>query len=248
VLKISSNLRKGKLEEKWQFKTKYFANKKAFASFCSDFPEEMNQEFILQEFISGAYLGLGVAYQNNQLISAFQWQALREYEPGLGALRISQNLDQGLLKKAEVLCKAFNYDGVCEVEFRGHLNDPKNITLMEINPRLWGGVSLPYYCGIDFPHLAYQIYDGAKVSPQREYAVGVYSRNFLGDLKLLQKVLLSKGVGENNPNCQFSRVQVIKDFLFSLGRAQVHDLESLDDPRVFLMHYWNKIRRMLFRT
>ena len=241
VLKISLNLQKDKLAKKWQFKTKFFEDADSFCKFSADFPEEMGQEFILQEFCVGAYVSLGIAFQDGELVAAFQWQALREYEPGLGGFRISQEPHPLLVEQATRLCEAFHFNGVCEVEFRGNLHDPENIAIMEINPRLWGGTSLPCHCGVDFPWLAYQIYNGERAEKVERYKVGAYSRNFLGDVKWLIKVLSGSGVGEENPNFRYKKLPSLWQFIASLGRAEVHDLEDASDPKPFLMHYKQKL-------
>lgn len=240
VMKISLNLDKALLAKKWQFKTRFFQDAEDFSSFCADFPEEMGQEFILQEFIIGEYISLGIAWQDG-LVAAFQWRALREYEPGLGGYRISEEAHPKLVEQASKLCAEFNYNGVCEVEFRGKMDDPDNIAIMEINPRLWGGVSLPCHCGVDFPWLAYQIYDGQPADKVEQYRIGAYSRNLLGDVKWLYKVLSGKGVGGSNPNFSYQRLPALWQFISSLGRADVHDLENASDPRPFLMHYKQKL-------
>jgi|GEM_PF-5764012 len=240
VMKISLNLDKSLLSEKWQFKTRFFDDAESFAAFSADFPEDMGQEFLLQEFIIGAYISLGIAYQDG-LVAAFQWQALREYEPGLGGFRISQQAHPRLVEQAVKLCEEFNFNGVCEVEFRGDLKDPENIAIMEINPRLWGGVSLPCHCGVDFPWLTYQIYDGQQAEKVSSYKIGAYSRNLLGDIKWLIKVLTGSGVGGTNPNFNYKKLPSLWQFISSLGKAEVHDLEDFSDPKPFLMHYKQKL-------
>jgi len=239
VLKIANNLQKHRLPKKWSFKTKYLASKEDWETFTADFPEDAGQEFLAQEFIHGHYVGLGLAMQDMEPVAAFQWRALREYEPGLGAWRVSEPVNPKLLEQAVAVCRKLRYEGVCEVEFRGPSSSGE-ITFMEINPRLWGGVSLPIKCGVDFPWLVYQIHSGQAADQFDVYKTGLYSRNTLGDMKWLYRIVSGKGIGEENPNFQVSRGRALKMYLGSLFRASVHDLEDRDDWKPAWKHYCKK--------
>ncbi len=53
---------------------------------------------------------------------------------------------------------------------------------IEINPRFWGSLALPYYSGIDFPYLYYQILKDGDVKPAFKYKEGVKVKWILGGL------------------------------------------------------------------
>lgn len=225
------------LPDKWSFKTKYFSSREEWRRFASDFPNNASP-FLLQEYILGKYIGVGQAMEKGNSVAQFQWTALREHEPGLGSLRLSVPLNPRIAQHAENLCRHLNFNGVCEVEFRGDENQP---VLMEINPRLWGGTRLPIFCGVDFPYLAYLIYSGRTVESILEYKTGVYSRNFLGDLKWLYKVF--RGAYDHEPNMRISKSSALKNFISTIGCASVHDLEYHQDVMPALKHYFSKIFR-----
>jgi predicted ATP-grasp superfamily ATP-dependent carboligase len=242
VLKVAGLIR-GTLPPEWEFKYRYFENRDEWAAFIRGAPD-CPQEYLLQEFIPGRYTGIGIAMQAGRAVAAFQWLALREYEAGLGGLRISQPLDPTLFDQAQRLCADIGYEGVCEVEFRGA--DPP--ALMEINPRLWGGASFPVACGVDFPFIAYQIYSGIPVEPRFEYRAGLLGRNLPGDLKWFLKGFLLGSYKQAIPSIRVSRGRVLRDFVSSLGKARVHDLESWDDPMPAVGHYVRKLTRLRLPT
>jgi predicted ATP-grasp superfamily ATP-dependent carboligase len=195
---------------------------------------------IVQQFIPGRYIGLGLAVHNRRAVASFQWTALREYEAGLGALRVSIEPSDALVESATALCNSIGYEGVCEVECRGDI-DERSPMLMEVNPRLWGGVSLPVACGIDFPWIAYEIYSGQPPSPVHAYRPGVVSRNLSGDLRWLVDGAFRGQYAAAMPNIRASRMSVLTGFLTSVGRARVYDLEDLDDPMPALRHHFGRL-------
>lgn len=233
------------LPPKWQFKCKIISSAGEWLEFTKDFPDG-DCEFLLQQFVLGKYISVGVAMKNGIPIAQFQWTALREHEPGLGGLRLSMPLDSKLSESAVDLCRSLKYDGVCEVEFRGFSN-PDSVYLMEINPRLWGGIRLPVTCGVDFPYLGYKIYKGdCEIPPVQNYRTGIYSQNLSGDIKWLLKTLFQDDAYKENPNLRYSKKTALVDFAKNLHSVSVYDLESLTDIAPCLKHYFHKMSN-LFR-
>jgi len=66
------------------------------------------------------------------------------------------------------------------VEFKVDPRDgvPK---LMEVNPKLWGSVSLAIASGVDFPALLYRLVMEEDIQPVLDYQVGVRCRFLLAD-------------------------------------------------------------------
>jgi hypothetical protein len=73
---------------------------------------------------------------------------------------------------ATELLTALEWKGVAMVEFKG---DPATgqFWFIEINPRFWGSLALPVYCGIDFPYLMFQLLEGNSPPPTMTYPTGV---------------------------------------------------------------------------
>jgi len=227
------------VSSEWRAKSRFFADRIEWEQFWNHATDPV-PPLIVQQFVRGRYIGLGLAVHDRQAVASFQWTALREYEAGLGALRVSVPPNHPLVQSAVALCNSINYEGVCEVEFRGNV-DEGSPTLMEVNPRLWGGVSLPIACGVDFPFLAYQIYSGQTPAPVREYKAGVVSRNLSGDLRWLVGGALRGTYVAAMPNIRTSRMGVLTGFLTSVGRARVYDLEDLDDPMPAIRHHFGRL-------
>jgi predicted ATP-grasp superfamily ATP-dependent carboligase len=227
------------VSSEWRVKSRYFADRIEWDQFWNHASDPV-PPLIVQQFVRGRYIGLGLAVHNRQAVASFQWTALREYEAGLGALRVSMPPNRALVQSAVALCNSINYEGVCEVEFRGNADEGSPM-LMEVNPRLWGGVSLPVACGVDFPLLAYQIYSGRTPTPVHEYKAGIVSRNLSGDLRWLVGGALRGKYVAAMPNIRASRMSVLTGFLSSVGRARVYDLEDLDDPMPGLRHHFGRL-------
>jgi predicted ATP-grasp superfamily ATP-dependent carboligase len=227
------------VSSEWRVKSRYFADQLQWEQFWNRAADPV-PPLIVQQFVRGRYIGLGLAVHNKRAVASFQWMALREYEAGLGALRVSVTPNQALVESATALCNSINYQGVCEVEFRGDINE-RSPMLMEVNPRLWGGVSLPVACGVDFPFIAYQIYSAQSPVAVHDYRAGVVSRNLSGDLRWLVGGALRGRYVAAMPNIRASRISVLTGFLTSVGRARVYDLEDLDDPMPALHHHLGRL-------
>ena len=235
ILKPSSGERK-LLPVEWGFKCKKFLSSAELIAFAKTFVE-LDYSFVLQEYISGLYESVGLAIQGEKSISAFQWIAEREHEPGLGCYRRSVPLNSDLLEIGVILCNKLKFEGVAEIEFRSDMITGE-IVLMEINPRLWGGASFPIACGIDFPGLIFDIYTNRKISPEFRYKVNLWSRNTYGDIKWLIKSLLNNKTFFEYES--YSRRHIIKTYLSSLCTASSHDLDSVDDFAPSVRHLLHK--------
>lgn len=134
---------------------------------------------LIQERIpsSGDAIGICLLYdKRNTCIAQFVHKRLQQYpnSGGPSTDRVSI-LEPYLLKESKKLLEELRWQGVAMVEWKVDPNtsQPK---LMEINPRFWGSLELAIRAGVNFPALYAKAAMGEKLSPQREYSVGVRCR------------------------------------------------------------------------
>jgi predicted ATP-grasp superfamily ATP-dependent carboligase len=124
-----------------------------------------------------------VVYQNGKMVQDFADCHLRDFplSGGAGCLRIS--CDPG--KMGEISKKLFdslNWHGIAEVEYVTH-NETGEYYLIEINPRVWGGVNSAISSGLDIGDILVKIANGEEVRPT-QYRRGMKTRWFWADARV----------------------------------------------------------------
>ncbi|MFC2089141.1 ATP-grasp domain-containing protein [Bacteroidota bacterium] len=136
--------------------------------------------FILQEYIKGIGYGVSMLYNKGQLKASFTHKRLAEKisTGGTSTLRESTRND-ALEFYAKTLLDSLNWNGVAMVEFKWDDVNKKGY-FIEINPRFWGSLALPYYSGMDFPWHYYRILRDGDIDPVYDYKEGVKVKWLLG--------------------------------------------------------------------
>ena len=116
---------------------------------------------LLQEYCPGVGVGVELLVHKGECVAAFQHRRLKEAPAtgGVAVLAISEDLDPELLRSSMALLRALEWDGVAMVEFRVE-RETGISTLMEVNGRFWGSLSLPIMAGVDFPLYYWQLFHG----------------------------------------------------------------------------------------
>ncbi len=226
----------------WHFKTRYVDSREELHRLADSY-SPCGDALLVQEYAIGSYLGLGIARSKQGIKAIFQWTALREYEAGLGAFRVSMEPNRDIVEKSSELLAKVHYEGVAEVEYR--LNKKTGeFTFMEVNPRLWGGTAFAVACGADFPWMSYCIATNRPMEQASRYRVGKYSRNLSGDLVWLYNAIRGRYIHEH-PNIRYFPGQAMKDFVLSLGKRTTFDQESFGDIGPLIKSISNKIKAVL---
>jgi predicted ATP-grasp superfamily ATP-dependent carboligase len=107
---------------------------------------------LVQEFCRGEGVGVEVLMHSGEPVVAFQHRRLKELPPGGGVavVAIAEALNTDLLHSSVQLLRALKWEGVAMVEFKVDATTG-TATLMEVNGRYWGTISLPLLVGLDFP-------------------------------------------------------------------------------------------------
>lgn len=138
--------------------------------------------FILQEYVHGDGYGVSMLYNKGEKRASFTHKRLEEKisTGGTSTLRISCR-NELLEEWAEKMLNHLQWNGVAMVEFKYNEAEKKG-WFIEINPRFWGSLALPYYAGMDFPYLYYQILRDGDVEFTSDYKEGVKVKWLLGGL------------------------------------------------------------------
>ncbi len=133
---------------------------------------------ILQEFIPlKEAVGFVALYGNDRKLKAFcQHKRLHEYPLSGGPSTLRATIyDKRLYEYGSSILEALDWRGSAMVEFRIDARDniPK---LMEINPRLWGSISLHIAAGVNFPELIYKEIHGIPYEPVISYPIGIKAK------------------------------------------------------------------------
>src|SRR5215211_3814146 len=186
---------------------------------------------VVQEYCSGAAVGVELLMHEGRPLAAFQHRRLREVPitGGASSLRESMPLDADLLQLSVRLLEALDWTGVAMVEFKVGRDGPK---LMEINGRIWGSLPLAVRAGMDFPVRLAEMYltgpPPAGTPPATSYEVGVRSRNLELDVLWVASVLRRKRRYPFLPSPR--RREALLAGVGWLSPADGYDILALRDP------------------
>lgn len=137
-------------------------------------------EFILQEYVTGEGYGVSMLYNKGQIRASFTHKRLEEKisTGGTSTVRIGTR-NEILEEWSKKILDHLSWNGVAMVEYKYNEKRKKG-WFIEVNPRFWGSLALPYYSGMDFPYLYYQILKDGDVSETFDYKKGVKVKWLLG--------------------------------------------------------------------
>lgn len=136
--------------------------------------------FILQEYVKGDGYGVSMLYNKGQARASFTHKRLEDKlsTGGTSTLRIGTH-NEMLEEWSKKILDHLSWNGVAMVEYK-YDEVKKKGWFIEINPRFWGSLALPYYSGMDFPYLYYQILRDGDVKEIFDYKEGVKVKWLLG--------------------------------------------------------------------
>jgi len=138
-------------------------------------------ELMLQEYVPGPasshYFIDGFVNRAGAVCARFARRRIRtNAEPfGDSSCMVSISLEEARapLDILDRLLPALHYRGVFNAQFKYDERDGL-FKLLEVNPRAWGGVSLPVSCGVNVIEMSYWDALGFPVEPIVEYPTGRY--------------------------------------------------------------------------
>jgi predicted ATP-grasp superfamily ATP-dependent carboligase len=215
-----------------------------------------NQAFasplLAQEYCPGVGVGVEVLIHNVECVTAFQHQREKEfpYGGGVSVVARAQQPDPTLLEKSISLLRELEWDGIAMVEFR--VDEQGNASLMEVNGRFWGTVSLPIACEFDFPYHQWQLLHGQSPVPSSAATFNKKWRWTAGYLRRMYGLVLAAAT---TPRARRQLRSEIENMSLDFGE-NVHDsLWSSSDPLPAILEFFDALKdilvsagRSLFRT
>ena len=139
-------------------------------------------DVIEQTWVHGRGVGVEMLFDRGRLVAQFVHERLHEkpLTGGGSTLRRAAAADPVLIGHSRRLLEALDWHGVAMVEWRRAADG--TISLMEINPRLWGSLPLTVAAGVDIPHGLLAIAAGAPFPAVTSWRVGVTARSLTDDV------------------------------------------------------------------
>jgi predicted ATP-grasp superfamily ATP-dependent carboligase len=108
----------------------------------------------IEEYVSGEGYGCSVLYKNGEYIAHFTHKRLRDKiaTGGTSTFRKAAK-HEGIEAAAKTIFSTLAWTGLAMCEFKVCPNTGK-FWFIEVNPRMWGSISLAIESGVEFPYLA----------------------------------------------------------------------------------------------
>ncbi|HEX8716330.1 MAG TPA: ATP-grasp domain-containing protein [Gemmatimonadaceae bacterium] len=218
---------------------RHVANDAELRSAARDLDEDA-YPLLVQRRIVGPGVGIFLLIWRGEMLAEFSHRRIREKPPsgGVSVYRESIAADPELVRRSRALLDSVGWDGVAMIEYKV---DARTGTpyLMEVNGRFWGSLQLAIDAGVDFPTLLLAAAAGESVTPVTQYAVGVRSRWWWGDVDhLLARLRRSREALSLPPDAP-GRWSAIRDFLTIRLGTDHEEILRRDDPRPF----WRETRQ-----
>lgn len=189
--------------------------------------------FILQEYVTGEGYGVSMLYNMGEIRASFTHKRIEEKlsKGGSSTVRIGTR-NEILEEWSKKILDHLAWNGVAMVEYK-YDEEKKKGWFIEINPRFWGSLALPYYSGMDFPYMYYQILRDGDVRPNFNYKEGINVKWLLGGaLGFIDRLI-------NDHKLSFNQLSLNADYF---------DDFSLSDPFILvgeMGYYLNKFLHSL---
>ena len=109
----------------------------------------------IEEYVVGEGYGCSVLYSNGEFIADFAHRRLRDKVATGGTSTFREVADNdGIKSAARTIFDSLGWNGLAMCEFKVCPKTGK-YWFIEINPRMWGSISLAIESGVEFPYLAW---------------------------------------------------------------------------------------------
>lgn len=109
----------------------------------------------VEEYVTGEGYGCSVLYSNGKYIAHFTHKRLRDkIESGGTSTFREAAVHEGIEAAAKTIFDSLGWNGLAMCEFKV-CPDTSRFWFIEVNPRMWGSISLAIESGVQFPYLAW---------------------------------------------------------------------------------------------
>ncbi len=191
----------------------------------------------VEEYVKGEGWGVSVLYWRGKHVASFTHRRIREKiaTGGTSTLREAA-LNLAIEHAARSIFDTIGWHGLAMCEFKV-CPETGQFWFIEVNPRLWGSISLAVSAGVEFPYLAWLCAttgeaEAVRYHASRKLKMPWRSRWLLGDLLVAAKSA-SRG-----------RIREMSEILFEANADYVDDW-FWDDPLVFFGEVGVYLKRMI---
>ncbi|MEW4527937.1 ATP-grasp domain-containing protein [Maioricimonas sp. JC845] len=127
-------------------------------AFREQFEVGPDRPVLLQELVGGTDYCVTALCEHGTMRASMVYRNLQTFpsEHGFGVLRETVAAPP-LVEQTRRLLAGLDWHGVAEVDFRWDGENEENASLIEVNPRFWGGLFQSVASGVDYPALLYQL-------------------------------------------------------------------------------------------
>jgi D-aspartate ligase len=148
---------------------------------------------MVQEVIPGGgetQFSYAALFQDGRSLASVVARRTRQYPMDFGRAStfVETVAAPGVVEPAVRLLAMLRFTGLVEVEFKYDLRDGR-YKLLDVNPRIWGWISLCERAGVDFPYLLWLLMRGDPV-PEVRGAIGVKWMRMSTDLPIAVQEML----------------------------------------------------------
>lgn len=132
---------------------------------------------IIQEFVEGEDYCFAGIFKNGELKGHMAYTNLYSFpaEAGAGCFRETVD-DTKFIEKSKELAKALSWNGIAEIDFMWDGKEDSEASIIEVNPRFWGGLFQSVESGVDFPWLLYELTVTGDIVEDQEAVIGTKTK------------------------------------------------------------------------
>jgi protein-tyrosine-phosphatase/predicted ATP-grasp superfamily ATP-dependent carboligase len=223
------------------YRIRYFRESTSLEEAMQDDPD-FAARYLLQEFVPGYGVGIGVLMRDGAAVAAFAHRRLKELPAAGGVSVVSESMtpEPALVDASVRLLQAIGWQGIALVEFRRAPDGTAR--LMEINGRYWGSLPTALAAGVDFPYYQWQIAHGLSPDVPASYPIGVRVRWTRGAILRLRERLFEKpGFG----TASASRADEWRSFWNDFASPVRSAMWSARDPIPAFVDIWPGVSRFV---
>ena len=148
-----------------RFRVQAFDSAGDAVAFLQAHEDILGEGVLVQKCIDGGGFGFFALYRDGECIAEFMHRRVREFPKSGGASACCESVhNESLRSYGRAILDKLSWNGVAMVEFKQSTEDG-DYYFLEVNPKFWGSLGLPIWCGVDFPKLAVDIHCGTEVVP-----------------------------------------------------------------------------------
>lgn len=122
-----------------------------YEEYCDRYRLRLRQLPIIQEYVEGSLLGCGFVSVHGELVASFPERYVRSKSGATGPSVFRESVNAPRIESVvRTFCKATKWHGVAHMDFILPKGGDSPL-LIDLNPRLWGAVSLAVAHGMNFP-------------------------------------------------------------------------------------------------